>query len=442
LLLAFIASCNAAATSAPTLNSSTPTLTPGAAVAGTRAATFAPATAPATTTPATSVSESPTVSSTLPPSTGAPPASPRLVGYFFGSDRNNRVSDIDAAHLTDIIYAFADVTIAGECASIEPALDQVNFPQLRELKRQHPQLKTLLSVGGYSHSTYFSGAAMTPDSRSHFVRTCVQFMKQNGLDGIDVDWELPVKGGQAGNQHSPEDRQNLTALLAEFRSQLDALGANDNEHYLVTIAAPAGPTEYANLDLTAIPQYLDWINLETYALYAANSPMTNFNSPLYPSSSNPEPNSTKRLKDNGDGAVSGYLAAGVPANKILLGVPFYGRGWKGVPNVNDGLYQSNGGAATDAGVPKGTWSDGAILYGALEKYYLGTWSRHWQAEAEEPWLYNPGAGIMITFEDPQSLGVKGDYVRSHHLGGVMIWHLSADDGQHALLNALCARLFP
>ncbi len=383
-------------------------------------------------------SATPTPTATLPP----PSTTLRLVGYFFGSDTSNNTADIAADKLSAVLYAFIDVSDTGECVSIaeRAATDQRNFTQLKQLKQQHPSLKTLISLGGYDHSTYFSDAALTPAARQHFAQSCIQFMTQNGFDGIDIDWELPVRGGKAGNVHHPEDKQNFTALLAEFRRQLDALGASNQQHYLLTIAGPAGSSEYANIELNIIPQYLDWINLETYAYATEASPLTNFNAPLYPSSSDPSPQQ-RRLTANGDAAVRGYLAANVPANKILLGVSFYARGWQSVPDANHGLYQPDSGAVNDTTVPKGTWQSGATSYENLAKYYLPTYSHYWQDEAKEPWLYNPSTQIMITYEDSQSLGIKADYVRTNQLGGMMVWHLGDDDAQHSLLQTLYAHLF-
>lgn len=383
---------------------------------------------------------SPQQSSTQPSSTPtAARDTPRLVGYFYGLDQHNQVPGIPAAQLTAVLYAFVDVSKAGECVSADAAADQMNFPQLRQLKQQHEQLSLLISAGGYSRSKYFSDAAATGERRLRFAQSCVLFMKQNGFDGIDIDWEIPVSGGQAGNMHRPEDKQDFTALLAELRGQLDAQSASDKRHYLLTVAAPIGPNEYKNIELNALPQYLDWINLMAYAFYTANSPVTNFNAPLYASSTDPAPEQ-KRRNLNADAAVKAYLAAGVPANKIVLGVPFYGRGWQGVPDVNHGLYQSANGPATDPSVPNGTWQEGATSFASLEKYYLNAYPRYWHDETQEPWLYNPSTGIMITYEDPQSLEAKAAYVVAHHLGGMMIWHLSADDAQHTLVNALAAGL--
>ncbi len=297
-----------------------------------------------------------------------PPDLPQVVGYFYGLNPQNHVTDIAADKLTTIVYAFVDVSPNGECVSADPSADQTDFPQLRQLKQQYPQLKLLISIGGYSRSKYFSDAAATAEARRTFAQSCVQFMQANGFDGLDIDWELPVSGGMAGNHHRPEDKQNFTALLAELRRQLDELGSPKGTHYLLTIAAPIAPSEVKNIEVGAMAPNLDWFDLMAYAFYTANSPITNFNAPLYASSTDPAPES-KRLNLNADAAVKAYLAAGLPAYKLVLGVPFYGRGWQGVPDVNHGLYQSDSGPADDSSVPQGTWQDGAITYSNLAKNY-------------------------------------------------------------------------
>jgi chitinase len=137
---------------------------------------------------------------------------------------------------------------------------------------------------------------------------------------------------------------------------------------------------------------------------------------------------------NVSSAVAAYLSAGVPAAKLVLGVPFYGHGWSGVPATNDGLYQK----AT--GIPTGTWEAGKFDYKDLAANYLTKYTRRWHDEAQVPWLYNPQTGIMITYDDPQSLGVKVDLVKSRGLGGVMFWELSGDDAKNTLLDAINARL--
>jgi chitinase len=353
-----------------------------------------------------------------------PSQSMRLVGYFPASAihaQNYHVAAIPAGQLTHVIYAFANVTALGDCVSVNAKDDQVNFPQLLDLKANYPQLLILISVGGASHSTNFSAVcADTTVVRPHFVESCVQFMMQNDLDGIDIDWEFPTA----------TDSANFTKLLQELRSQLDAQGDADGCHYLLTIAAPAGPTHIANLQLAQIHSLLDWFNLETYDFTTASSLKTNFVAPLF------TPEGASKV----NAAVTSYLGAGVPPDKIAMGVRFVGTGWQGVGPANNGLYQ------TDTGPAPGTWDQpgappsGSFGYQDIEDNYLASYTRSWDDEAQVPWLYNADTGIMISYEDPESLAAKANYAPSNQLGGIMIWELAADDDQDTLVNAIAAHL--
>jgi chitinase len=380
-----------------------------------------------------------------------PPKEPaqRIVGYFVEwgiYQRGYHVSNIPAAKLTHLNYAFAKIDANGECAlydsfaAIDKAYpgDRWDPPQLRgcfnqllQLKKKHPHLKTLISVGGWTLSGPFSDVALTEASRSRFARSCVAFLLKYGFDGVDIDWEYPVAGGQEGNKTRPADRANYTLLLAELRRQLDEQGKKDGKRYLLTIAAPAGPKTYANVELDRIHAHLDWINLMTYDFHGGWSPLTNFNAPLYPSSKDPSADETVRKSFNVDSAVKAYLAAGVPADKLVVGVPFYGRGWGGVKNVNDGLYQPRAQA-----LPKGTWEAGVFDWKDLAANQVGKSRCFWHDEAKVPWLYDEKSGVMISYDDPESLRQKAEYVRKNNLGGVMFWELSADDAQATLLGAL------
>jgi chitinase len=352
------------------------------------------------------------------------PAEPkRLVGYFPAGAihaQNYHVTDIPAGLLSHVIYAFANVTAAGDCVSVNAKDDQVNFPQLLDLKANVPQLLVLISVGGASHSTNFAAVSAAAATRAHFAESCVQFMRQNSFDGIDIDWEFPGR----------DDSGHFIALLQELRSQLDAQGDADGCHYLLTIAAPAGPSNIANLELGLIHPLLDWFNLMSYNFHTASSRKTTFNAPLF----------TYDGALNVTAAVNSYLGAGVPADKIVVGVRFVGTGWQGVGPANNGLYQ------TDTGAAPGTWDlpgaapSGSFGYQDIEDNYLTSYRRAWDNEAQVPWLYNADTGIMISYEDPQSLTLKADYVLSKQLGGIMIWELAPDDSQDALVNAVAAAL--
>jgi chitinase len=398
-------------TSAPTA-AITPSKTPAASPSST-----APASVPGGQTPAAAA-------------TAAGTTKPRVVGYYSSGSAAHgyQIADIPADQLDAVIYAFLGLTPSGDCFPLSATQDSANFIALRQLKLAHPKLSILFSVGGASNSTLFSDVAATAALREHFAQSCVAFMKKNGFSGIDIDWEYPVSGGAAGVHHNPADKQNLTALLAALRKQLDEQGSADQTHYLLSLAGPAGAEQIANLELNAIPASLDWIDLMAYDFVTQASATTGFKAPLFASTADP---SAKKQANTIDAAVKAYLAAGVPASKLILGAGLYGRGWKGVAATNNGLFQANSGPA------QGTWAkDGVFGYQDLAANYLPAYTRSYDSGAQAVWLYSSAAQVFITYEDAQSLSAKAAYVNNNHLGGMMVWELSFDDPQHTLLKAV------
>lgn len=381
-------------------------------------------------------------------SAGGSPGDKRIVGYFTAWSvygRDYHVPEIPADKLTHVNYAFANISDAGECVlgdpyadtdkfyegdSWDPGARRGSFHQLEILKAAHPHLRTLISVGGWTWSGKFSDVALTADSRAKFVASCVAFMKEWGFDGIDIDWEYPVSGGLPENEYRPEDKQNYTLLLQDFRAALDAQEAEGGKTYDLTIAAPAGPGIYANIELEKVGAVLSWINLMTYDFHGGWGPVTNFNAALFASSADPSADPAVKTKFNAAAAVDGYLAAGVPAGKIVLGVPFYGRGFAGVADKDDGLYQPF------SGLPQGTWEAGMFDYHDLKANHVPKMTRHWHDEAQVPWLYSPATGVMISYDDPESLQKKADLVHQKGLGGAMFWELSGDTADSELLDVL------
>jgi chitinase len=371
------------------------------------------------------------------------PKDRRVVAYFtewgvYG--RKYNVADIPATKVTHINYAFARVTEQGTCEPHDPyaAVEKAypgdkpdgpglrgNFNQLQLLKKKHPHLKALISVGGWTLSGPFSTVAADAQLRTKFAKSCAAFVKKYDFDGVDIDWEYPVSGGASTTKTQPADKQNFTLLLAALRKELDAAGKADKRHYLLTIAAPAGPSVYANLELDKIAEHLDWINLMAYDFHGGWEQTTGHNAPLFASAKDP----AKQL--NVDAAVQAYLRAKVPPEKLNVGVPLYGRGWAGAAKDGDGLFQK---AAKE--LPKGTWENGVYDYKDLAANYVGKLKRHWDDDAKVPWLYDAEKGIFITYDDAESLKHKAAYVKKHNLGGVMCWELSGDDATSSLLSAL------
>ena len=371
--------------------------------------------------------------------TGAPPGhGKRVVGYFTEWNDAFDVDKIRPELLTHVIYAFA-VIKDGQIAISNPAnaTDKAyandpadtafkgRFRQLQLLKQKHPHLRTLISVGGWGGSAGFSDAALTDASRAAFARSCAAFASRYGFDGVDVDWEFPVTGGAKADAGRPEDRRNFTLLLRELRMRLDEQGARDGKRYELTIAAPAGAQNYKHIELDRIHPHVDWINLMTYDMAGTWSKVTCFNAPLF----TPDTGIEGVTQTSADATVRAYRTAGVPPEKIVLGVPFYGKAFAGVANVNNGLFQPHGGKVPD-GVP-GSWT-----YRAIAPHVGKSMTRHWHEQSKVPWLYDEQARVMISYEDPESISAKANYARDNGLGGVMVWELSQDDDAATLLQAL------
>ena len=360
----------------------------------------------------------------------------RIIGYFpswgiYG--RDYQVEDIPAEKLTHINYAFANIGTDLRITMGDSYADRLNFAALQTLKQQHTELQTLISVGGWTWSERFSDVALTAASRETFAESAVEFMLDHGFDGIDIDWEYPVSGGEWDNVNRPEDKQNYTLLMQELRRQLDELESLRGRDYWLSIAAPAGPSTMQNLEIANLSATLDWINLMAYDLAGHWDPLTGHNAPLYDQADNPADN---RL--NWNSAIDAYLSAGVPNDKLVIGAPFYGRVFGGVGSTNNGLFQ------TDSQIVGGTDGQaGYLSYWDIQERYLSAdsgYTRYWDNEAQVPYLYNSDTQQFVTYDDKESISLKADVINDRDLGGLMFWELATDARDHSLLNTVYDRI--
>jgi chitinase len=347
-----------------------------------------------------------------------------IIGYYpaWKSYTGYTPESVDIDKLTHINYAFANIGSDYRIEMGYPDKDPENFEKFQELKKIKPDLKVLISVGGWNWSGRFSDMAATDENRNKFTDSCVEFISKYGLDGVDLDWEYPVGGGLKTNSKRPEDKQNFTLLLKEMREKLDAQELKDNKDYLLTIAAGASNYYIENTEADKFQNYLDYVNLMTYDIHGPWDKYTDFNSPLY--NNNDE---SYQYKISIESSVKAWLKTGLPAEKLVVGVPFYGYSYTVSKNTNGGLYQTHKNGK-------------ALSYDTIKKEYLSNpqYSKNFHYESLVPWLYN--GKTFISYDDSQSIALKAEYIREQNLGGAMIWELS-QDSEGELLNSLYESLY-
>lgn len=364
------------------------------------------------------------------------PQKPVLVGYFpqwgIYNDPQYFVKNLakngGAALLDQLNYAQGFIVNA-RCAVADPNADlnltytagnsvdgkpdhpssrfRGGFHQLQKLKKRYPKLEILISLEGKAPS--FAEAAR-PENRAAFVSSCIDMfvrghfapgIKAGGIfDGFDVDWEFP----------QPEDVPNYLALLQEFRKQLDATRSG----LRLTIAAGPSPRMYHGVDFSAVASVVDLIGLMNYDYSGPWHKETGFHAPLY-----------SEHGGSGDRSIHEYEEAGVPAQKLLLGIPFYGYSWNSVEDENHGLFQP--GEAVHQDRP---YRYIQTLIDSSEVFR--------DPSAQAPWLYD--GDTFWTYEDPVSARFKSEYARQQRLAGVMVWELGEDSSDAQLLKAVSAGL--
>ncbi|MGF7144893.1 chitinase [Anaerotaenia torta] len=359
---------------------------------------------------------------------------PRSIAYFTSwsaYDRAITVKDIDPELLTHINFAFANLSQDGEVMVGDEYTDLTmdfgtelggsaedacgHFGQLRQLKAKYPKLKVLISIGGWGWSANFSDVAADPVKRDRFAVSAADFVARYGLDGVDIDWEYPVEGGD-NIPHRAGDDVNYTMLIKATRKALNERKKPDGDTYLLTIAARAAERFIADSNLLETMQYVDFINLMTYDFHGAWENVTGFNSPLYDASG----------QACIDTAVTAFLGAGIPGRDINLGLAFYGRGWTNVASTeNQGLNQ-RAQVPVGIGYGLGTWEAGAFdAWDLMENYAdKNGFVRYYDETAQCPYVFD--GTTWIGYDDVQSIQAKTEYAVEKGLGGVMFWEFSGD----------------
>jgi chitinase len=422
---------------------------------------------------------------------------------------NSNVADLQnsgaASAITHLIYAFAKPAANGSTVSCElsdtyadyqkvvpqvsgatPAAAplQGNFGALVQLKQLHPNLKVLISIGGWNPPTnnqLFDLAASTAAQRQAFVSSCVNTFIQGNIasgvstgtlfDGFDIDWEFP----------NANDTANFTALMTEFRNELNTLSATTGKTYLVLADLAAGPSTpgaaldsgddggYDTIDIAGLSAVLDYMNVDGYNYAGDWSHATNDASPLYDDPASPLYGTGETI----NATVQYYLAHGASPAKYTMGFPLYGAGWAGgLTSTNSGMYQNATGIVDPTGVltPNGTapvpnlngvgncptgdnqssptagcdflLTDGLATYRTIENLLNNGFTASYDSTRCAARMYNPTTATAFSYDNPQSVQCKVNYIKANGLGGGYVWALKDDDTSATLTKALGADLNP
>ncbi|KAI5466780.1 glycoside hydrolase superfamily [Mariannaea sp. PMI_226] len=346
---------------------------------------------------------------------------------------NFQPQQIPADVVTHLLYAFLDIGSDGAVKSSDTYSDlEKHYPtdswndngknaygcvkQLYMLKKKHRNFKTLLSIGGWTYSPKFAPVAADPVKRKNFVDSAVRLLADWGFDGVDIDWEYPTNADEANN---------YVLLLKEMRAALDSYAKSNKLKYrfLITVASPAGPTHYQVMNMKAMDAYIDAWHLMAYDYAGSWDSITGHQAALYKARHTPQ---STPFRTNG--AVVDYVTKGIAAQKIVMGMPLYGRSFANTAGMGHPF----------VGVGGGSIENGVYTYKDLPrpgaKIYMNT-------EAIASFSYDPSKKELVTYESPATAKIKAGYIQRHNLGGAMYWEASGDKtGSQSIIRTVAKKL--
>ncbi|WP_264565575.1 glycoside hydrolase family 18 protein [Flavobacterium sp. N3904] len=329
-----------------------------------------------------------------------------VLAYYMGDEK--QINDFEIDKLTHIIYSFCHLKDGK--LNVDTAKDSITIKYLVSLKTKYPQLKIMLSLGGWGGCENCSEVFSTTSGRDVFAKSVKEVNDYFKTDGLDLDWEYPVIEGFPGHLHQAVDKKKFTELVKVLRATL----GNTNE---LSFAA-GGFQKYLDesVEWKLVMPLVDHVNIMSYDLVNGYSKTTGHHTPLY---------STKKDEESTDKAVDYLLKLGVPSYKLIVGAAFYTRTWKNVENVNNGLYHP------------GVHIEGFSFkdFNTLLIEEKG-WKYFWDEKANAPYWYNVKEKMFATGDDIASVKAKTSYAIKNKLGGIMFWELGLDATRNGLVNAI------
>ena len=338
------------------------------------------------------------------------PGSPKIIAYATG--RAETIKQFPVDKLTHIIYSF--LRIQNDTLMFSDSAQEITMRQLVALKETYPQLKIMVSVGGWSGCSFCSDLFASAEHRENFAKTTVALFKQYGIDGLDLDWEYPAIEGFPGHKYDAADKDNFTELVKALRKEMGT-------DYLLSFAA-GGFMKYLqqSIDWDAVMPLVDFVNLMTYDLVGGYATVTGHHTLLQHYM--PGQESTAN-------AVDWLLNKKVASNKLIIGAAMYARVWDSVPDINHGLYQP------------GKFKQG-VDFADFKNYFSDTsgYKYYWDKKAKAPYQYNASKNLFATFDDERSIREKTKFIRRKKLGGIMFWELAEDAKVDGLVDVMYSGL--
>ena len=329
-----------------------------------------------------------------------------VVAYYAGGP--DQVKQYKVEQLTHIIFSFCH--LKGNELHVNNAWDTATIRELVRLKERNPQLKVMVSLGGWSGCATCSDVFSTENGREEFAQSVKGLLQYFKIDGIDLDWEYPVIEGFPGHTFSPEDKPHFTALVQSLRKTLP-------DKSVITFAA-GGFQKYLDesIDWQNVMKEVDFVNLMTYDLVNGYATVTGHHTPLY--STYPEMESIDR-------AVKSLIEKGVSKDQIVIGAAFFGRIWENVPDTAAGLYQ------TGKFLKSISYKQIVPLLNTDKNY-----KQYWDSAANAPYLYNRSLHYFLTYDNKRSIRLKTQYAIDMGLRGIMFWQLTEDVDSDGLLQEI------
>lgn len=315
----------------------------------------------------------------------------RIVGeYVLGNPQN-----VDPELLDFVIYAFALIQPDGTLQ----VYSERYLQDLANLRFEKPTLKVILAIGGWA-ADGFSDAALTPTSRYRFAREVQKWLNEYDLDGVDIDWEYPGNSA-SGIKSRKEDKENFTLLLQALR---DVLGWGK----WISVAGSGDRGYISNVEIEEIGKIINYFNLMSYDFTAGS-----FGTDANKHQSNLYPSDLALNNLSVDTYVNNLITAGMPSEKILVGLPLYGRRGAKVTKTFD----------------------------EIRKSYLNKngYKVKWDNVAKAPYIVDKEGNFFLAYDNALSIYFKGQYVIDNCLGGLFTWHSGMDQG-NILSSAMSSSL--